>query len=325
MTLDEIPEMPYRRKGEPDSPRLRERYWNTAFGLQKVDGLEPSGYAKSLARDNIEGSLSLDEVGALLEKRYRSGADSAGKEDEMRQPCGEERGQREADLVSRRVVELLEEGSFALDPSMLKIVHKRLFQDLDEATFHPGAYKTEQLVKPEVVLNGDSVFYAPPSMYDGMLNALFSREASYRYGYEFDTSDCANFSAFIARIWQVHPFYEGNTRTVAVFAELYLADLGFTVGNDAFERHAAYFRDALVRANYRNRAVRVDFDETYLQRFFMNAVQGTPMSFDRSELMCRELFEHPDALRNINASDAREVRDYLAKVGAKKPPEGARR
>ena len=112
----------------------------------------------------------------------------------------------------------------------------------------------------------------------------------------------------------MHPFAEGNTRTVAAFAELYLNDLGFETTNEPFEAHAAYFRDALVRANYRNRAVRVEFDRTYLEGFFEAVVHGTPKEFDRRELLCCEMFDHPEALRNASASDAREVRSYLAKV-----------
>lgn len=310
MTLDEIPEVPYQRKSEPDSPQLRERYWNTAFGLQEVDGLRPSAYARDLARSNVAGEMSLGEVGALLRERYSPGTPAARASDAP-DDLG---GQREADLVSRRIVEVLEDGSFALVPQTLSLIHRRLFQDLDPQTYQPGTYKTEQLIKPEVVLNGDSVFYAPPGMYGGMLDALFAREACHAYGYDFDEDDCANFSTFVARVWQVHPFREGNTRTVAVFAELYLDDLGFSVGNGVFERHASYFRDALVRANYRNRAVRVEFDGSFLRRFFDSAVHGTPMNFDRRELLCQEMFDHPEALRNATSADAQEVRAYLART-----------
>lgn len=309
MTFDQIPDASYRPKGEPDRPEVRARYWNTAFGLQAADGLEPSPYARSLAQSNINGEVDLTRVGELLQAHYRC-IDSQGP-----QACDGSSGRtREADLVSRRIVEVLEEGGFVLDPALLSSIHARLFQDLDPATYRPGHYKTEQLIKPEVVLNGDSVFYAPPSMYTGMLNALFAREAAYGYGYEFNAADCSNFSTFISRVWQVHPFVEGNTRTVAVFAELYLAELGFEVGNGPFEDHAAYFRDALVRANYRNRAVGVEFEPSFIEGFFAGLVHGSSSDFDRRELLCRPMFEHPEALRNAMAADAQEVRAYLAQM-----------
>ena len=315
MTLDEIPEAPYQPKSEPDTSEVRNRYWKTAFGLQAADGLEPSGYARELAQKNVEGTLGLPEVGRLLRERYRCIGTPSTTEETLA-GTGDRDADRtpEADLVSHRIVEVLESESFILDPLLLNRIHRRLFQDLAFDRYRPGVFKTEQLIKPEVVLNGDSVLYAPPATYEGLLRALFAREALYEYGYEFSPDDAANFAAFIAKVWQVHPFAEGNTRTVAAFAELYLNDLGFETTNEPFEAHAAYFRDALVRANYRNRAVRVEFDRTYLEGFFEAVVHGTPKEFDRRELLCCEMFDHPEALRNASASDAREVRSYLAKV-----------
>ncbi len=329
MTLDDIPEAAYRRKGEPVA-EVRERYWNAAFGLQEVDGLSPSDYARSLAQKNVDGELTLHEVGEELNRFYR---DVAERVDD-RLSTGSTRTE-EADKVSQRIVALLENGAFALEPGTLRSIHRFLFADLDDAVYRPGLFKTEALIKPEIVLNGDSVFYAPPEMYDGMLRALFGREAAYNYAFgpRLEGADLANFTWFVAQVWQVHPFWEGNTRTVAVFAELYARDLGFDVDNTPFERHAGYFRDALVRASYRNRAAGVDFDFVPLEGFFdalVNGVEGEQPDdgerpgggcleghrvFDRENLMCRPLFEQPDKLRNVTPEDAAVVRRHLAERG----------
>ena len=329
MTLDDIPEMAYRRKGEPVA-EVRERYWNAAFGLQEVDGLNPSDYARGLAQKNVDGELALHEVGEELRRYYR---DEAGRGD-GRLSTGGARTE-EADKVSQRIVALLENGAFALEPAMLRSIHRFLFADLDDSVYRPGSFKTEALIKPEIILNGDSVFYAPPEMYDGMLRALFGRESAHEYAFgpRLEGADLANFTRFIAQVWQVHPFWEGNTRTVVVFAELYARDLGFDVDNTPFERHAGYFRDALVRANYRNRAVGVDFDFTPLEGFFDALVNGVGdehadggehpgggcpegrRTFDRESLICRPLFEQPDKLRNVTPEDAAVVRRYLAERG----------
>ena len=325
MTLDGIPETAYRCKGEP-AAEVRERYWNAAFGLQEVDGLRPSDYARSLAHRNIAGKLTLCEVGEELDRHYRDGDGS---------PSTASSRTEEADRVSQRIVALFEDGGFALMPAILRSIHRFLFADLDDSVYRPGSFKTEALIKPEIILNGDSVFYAPPEMYDGMLRALFGREAAhdYAFGPRLEGADLANFTRFIAQVWQVHPFWEGNTRTVAVFAELYARDLGFDVDNTPFERHAGYFRDALVRANYRNRAVGVDFDFAPLEGFFDALVNGVGdehadggehpgggcpegrRTFDRESLICRPLFEQPDKLRNVTPEDAAVVRRYLAERG----------
>jgi len=311
VTFDEIPQMAYQPKGEPDSPELRERYWKTAIGLQEVDGLEVSSYLRDVAAAHVEGTYTLRETRELLWNHY-----DVMQVDGSTSASGLDRA-KEADLVSQRIVEVLSAGGFMLAPLMLSHIHATLFQDLDPAVYHPGEFKVEQVIKPEAVLNGDSVFYAPPTMYTGMLDALFAREATHDYAFNLTDEDVANFTRFIARVWQVHPFYEGNTRTVAVFAVLYLRELGCVVGNDPFERHAAYFRDALVRANYRNRPVGVDYDFSYLERFMGHLALGSSESplFDRHELICQPMFDHPEALKYATVQDAAEVRGYLARAG----------
>ena len=83
-----------------------------------------------------------------------------------------------------------------------------------------------------------------------------------------------HFGKFISGIWQIHPFREGNTRTTAVFAIKYLRAMGFTVSNDLFAEHSWYFRNALVRANYRNYARSIEPEFEHLEKFFRNLLLG---------------------------------------------------
>jgi hypothetical protein len=83
-----------------------------------------------------------------------------------------------------------------------------------------------------------------------------------------------HFAKFISGIWQIHPFREGNTRTTAVFAIKYLRAMGFTVSNDLFAEHSWYFRNALVRANYRNYARSIEPEFEHLEKFFRNLLLG---------------------------------------------------
>jgi hypothetical protein len=81
-------------------------------------------------------------------------------------------------------------------------------------------------------------------------------------------------ATFVAGLWQIHPFGEGNTRTTAIFTIKYLRMLGFSVNNDLFERHSWYFRNALVRANYRNVEKGVNIEPVFLVRFLRNLLLG---------------------------------------------------
>ena len=264
MTADCPEDYPYEAKPELRDPAVREGYWRVAMGLQEVDGLKPSPYLRDLAREHVSGVRGLDETGSMI-RAYHARRKADGRD--------EAAGEREADLVSQRIVELLASGAFALVPDMLAVIHGALFQDLDAATYRPGEYKTEALQKREFVLNGDSVVYADPSLIERSLAFLFDEERSHVYGIEFDEAQLEHLGRFIARLWQVHPFVEGNTRTTAVFAVLYLHDLGFDVDNEPFERHARYFRDALVRANYRNAKAGVLPDLRFVVRFLDNLAE----------------------------------------------------
>ena len=53
----------------------------------------------------------------------------------------------------------------------------------------------------------------------------------------------------ISSIWQVHSFREGNTRVVTLFLYYFLKKLGFKVNREFIDKHAKYFRNALVLAS----------------------------------------------------------------------------
>ena len=289
MMACDMTDYPYEPMPTASGEALR-RCWDVAFGLQQVDGLEPSGYARRLADATVEGSATLAESGSALRAYYRR-RDAAGE--------ATPEGEREADLVSQRIAELLAADSFALVPSVLSTIHRALFQDLDAKTYRPGEYKTEPLAKRETVLNGDSVVYGAPEYIAPMLAYLFEQETGSYYGVAFDAERLVHFASFISHIWQVHPFVEGNTRTTAVFAELYLRNLGFDAENEPFERHARYFRDALVRANYRNARAGVEPDASYLVIFFENMLCGASNELRSRDLLCLPLFDDPSLLCNL--------------------------
>ena len=98
----------------------------------------------------------------------------------------------------------------------------------------------------------------------------------------------SHLTRFVSGLWQIHAFGEGNTRTTAVFTIQYLRSLGFEVNNDQFARHSWYFRNALVRANYRNVAKGIDYSPVYLERFFRNLLFG-----EQWDLRNRYLHIHP--------------------------------
>ncbi len=288
MSADSLDNFDYESAAAHASAASRRHYWAVAIGLQDVDGLSVSPYLREVANDYIAGSKTLSETGELVRSYHKGAANPETAE---------------ADLVSQRIAELLASGAFCLAPEMLGQIHRHLFQDLDPASYRPGQFKTERMVKQEEILNGDSVLYADPLTYEMSLRGAFAAEQAQPYT-TFTPEEMQRFCRTIAFLWQIHPFAEGNTRTVAVFSELYLNYLGFSVANDPFEKHARYFRDALVRATYRNAAAKVFPTDAFLLAFYENVLGFKQNELSHESLICNKLFEDPSLLRNIDPAEA---------------------
>ena len=292
MSADSFDNLPYQPADSVTDEATRRHYWACAIGLQAVDGLHVSDYLRQAVDVYVRGERSLDQTGELIRAYHTPGPPTydEGAADAL-----------EADLVSQRIVEVLARGSFSLVPDMPRIVHQQIFRDLPRDVYRPGDYKLEPLVKQEEILNGDSVLYADPTLVEQSLRYLFDKEREAGdYGLSLVGPELERFTRFMSLVWQVHPFQEGNTRTVAVLSALYLRQMGFDVGNEPFEHHARYFRDALVRANYRNAAAAILPDPSFAQRFFDNLVNGADHPLIREDLICPALFERPELLRNVS-------------------------
>lgn len=133
------------------------------------------------------------------------------------------------------------------------------------------------------MLDGATVMYGSASELRATLEYDFSQEKDFSYrGLSMD--EIIHYLAvFISRLWQIHIFGEGNTRTTAVFFIKYLRTLGFSATNDIFADHAWYFRNALVRANYTNLQKNIHETTVHIHRLFEKF--GFDEVFGRSAVM----------------------------------------
>ena len=226
--------------------------WEIGFGLQAIDGLKPSKYLIELAEKQIAGKLTYEEIETSLKQHYETGATP---EDNM-----------EADFSSMRIAEILADGSFTFSPVTLLGYHRKLFSGI--ATFHypVGEFRKLNITKKEPVLNGASVSYTDYEMIKDTLTWDFEQEKNKDYRGKSKEEIAHEVMAFISSIWQVHPFREGNTRTIAVFAIKYFNTFGFELNNEPFKNHSKYFRDSLALAN----ADRMNKTDEYLRLFTEN-------------------------------------------------------
>ena len=280
--MEKDPFKEYLRESEPD--KAHKGYaWSTAIGLQAVDGLKPSKYLIDTAIQNIEGKITMKEAQNLIDSYY----------EERPVHLSDDERTEEADKVSLRIAEILSEIAFSFSPNEYIAIHRKLFQGIYN---HAGKIRDYNITKREWVLDGATVMYGSASELRATLEYDFSQEKDFSYkGLSMDEI-IHHLAVFISRLWQIHIFGEGNTRTTAVFFIKYLRTLGFAATNDIFAENAWYFRNALVRANYTNLQKGIHETTEYLELFLRNLLLN-----EQNELQNRNL--HISGLLNKEKVD----------------------
>lgn len=250
----------YLRQGEPTKKECASN-WKTAIGLQAVDGLQPSAYLIDVAKRNIEGEISIEETRKLIDSYYQSKTARTPKEEE----------EEEADKVSTNIAKILSTKTFAFNTNGYVSLHRRIFEGVFK---HAGEIRQYDIAKREWVLEGDTVNYLNWEDLRRALDWDIMQEKNFQYKGLSDDEKIEHIAEFVSGIWQIHAFREGNTRTTAVFTIQYLRSMGYKVNNEMFAKHSWYFRNALVRANYRNVQKDIEYSPIYLVRFFRNLLLG---------------------------------------------------
>ena len=271
-------------------PHKREKgyAWQTAIGLQAVDGLKPSEYLKEKARQHIEGDITIDEVKQLVDSYYKSKVARSSSEDRT----------EEADKVSARITEILSENTFTFSPIEYLAIHRHLFEGIFS---HAGQIRDYNITKNEWVLKGATVLYASAGSIRETLEYDFSQEKIFDYKNLNIDEATKHIARFVSGIWQIHAFGEGNTRTTAVFTIKYLHTFGFNFSNETFANHSWYFRNALVRANYNDLTKGVYATTEFLEKFFRNLILNEQNELKNRNLQIDEI--EKEAIQSAKQTD----------------------
>ena len=246
----------YIKQGEPNKV-AKTKAWETAIGLQDVDGLKPSKYLIKTAKEHIEGNIDITEAKDRINQYYEA----------LDSRKDIEKENEEADKVAVRITEILSENTFNFSIAELLNIHKRLFAGIYEGA---GEFRKYNITKKEWILNGDTVIYSAYETIENTLNYDLEQERNFLYKNLSIEESIKHLCRFTSNIWQVHPFCEGNTRTTAVFIIKYLRTFGFNINDDVFAENSWYFRNSLVRANYKNFEKNIFEDTSFLEKFFYN-------------------------------------------------------
>ena len=283
--MDRDPFEEYIKQCEPDK-QYKGYAWSTAIGLQRVDGLEPSEYLIKTAIENIEGNISMEEAKKRIDSYYES---KPNRDEEQRT--------EEADKVSNRIADILLEKSFSFSPSEYIGIHKKLFFGIYK---HAGKIRDYNITKKEWVLDGATVLYGNAAELRETLEYDFAEEKKFSYKGLTTDEIIQHLAFFISRLWQIHIFGEGNTRTTAVFFIKYLRSLGYDATNDIFAENAWYFRNALVRANYNDLKNNIHETTVYLEKFIRNLLLGETNELKNRYLHINSLIAENDGVKKKN-------------------------
>lgn len=291
MAIEDFDE--YIKQSEPHK-REKGYAWQTAIGLQAVDGLRPSDYLIETARRDIEGEITIDEAQQLIKNYYQSKEVRTAEDDEK----------QEADVASTNIRRILAEKTFAFTVVGLTSIHRRIF---DGVFKFAGKIRDYNITKKEWVLRGDTVLYVSAPDIRRAIEYDLEQEHVFDYTQVSPDELVEHLAKFVSGLWQIHPFGEGNTRTTAVFTILYLRSMGFNVENDLFAKHSWYFRNALVRANYQNVQKGIMRNSDFLILFFRNLLLG-----EKNELKNRYML--------VNLLDALKVADEQHPISTQQVP-----
>ncbi len=264
----------YLNQGNPD---IKEKayVWAAALGLQATDGLRTSYEMRRTARQYIEGRLTIDEVRQHINEYYKSNPPATTDKEK----------EQEADKVACNIADVLFNKQLDFSTNGYLNLHRQIFDGVYD---HAGQLRSNDIVKSEWVLEKDTVFYLHWEELRMALDSNFQFERNLHYD-ELNKEDLLEWIAFFtAGIWHIHPFNEGNTRTIAVFSILLLRSLGYDIHTDVFADHSWYFRNAMVRANYMNELKHIHVNPDFLIRFYRNWMFG-----DQWDLRNRYLAIHP--------------------------------
>ena len=189
----------------------------------------------------------------------------------------------EADITNLAMSAIYKRDYDKFNVDTLCDIHRSIFGQIFDWA---GEFRTIQMVKYEEVLGGDTVRYASPKDIKKELTIAMKEVSKLkRTGYN-DHDVVFRLVRIIASIWQTHPFREGNTRTVIVFAVLLAKHLGFEVNHELFKTHSAYVRNALV---WGSQGIYSKYE--YLERIFFDAILHEDNDTDSAETSAESKYE----------------------------------
>lgn len=162
------------------------------------------------------------------------------------------------------------EGNY--DVQHFKRFHGILFRALYDWA---GEFRLGNLYKPEEVLGGKtSIEYSDFNNIEGDLKSCLDSLTAVKWESLSPDSQAKELAAGMAKIWKVHPFRDGNTRTTVLFSLQFAESRGMRFRSMPFLDGGRFFRAALVAASayYKDPLIGDRSKPEYLVNFVRSAM-----------------------------------------------------
>ena len=177
----------------------------------------------------------------------------------------------EAEQSRANMMLLYEQGFHDFSPEGLCDIHRDLFGDIYDWA---GQYRVINIEKRERLLGGRSVWYSNDENIARDLQAAFDAIHAKRWD-TFSRKEFAHeLTLSFPKIWQTHPFREGNTRTVVMMMTFFVEEHGYYMDQELMAQSAGYVRDSFVMASLDQ------FSEyEHLEKILLDAICDEPVEY----------------------------------------------
>lgn len=177
----------------------------------------------------------------------------------------------EAELSRANMMLLYEKGFSDFSSNGICFIHKELFGDVYEWA---GQYRKINIKKRENVLAGQSVWYSDCTTIEQNLEKAWNEINKVNWSTLSQENFAKNMSRLFPAIWQVHPFREGNTRTVVMLITFFAEYYGYYFDQELMSASAGYVRNAFVLASIGEYS-----EYEHLEKILCDAILNEPVEY----------------------------------------------
>ena len=180
--------------------------------------------------------------------------------------------QAEADICLPKIITAGKNFSNRFDVEFIKSIHKHIFEDIYSWA---GEFRTVPIYKIEKVIQGLSLEYTHPKKIEKELRDTLEIINNIEWKKLSLDEKSMKFTKLLARLWRIHPFRDGNTRTMMTFAYLFSRNKGFPMDLSYLIPHLARKYDEngkILRYNIRDKLVLASLDEPYEEPEYLNEI-----------------------------------------------------